>query len=85
MVVRVYFTWKCEEIGEFEVAPHPAIWTKKLCRFFHARWLIFINEINSLKTLAQLGEGGPSQTVGEGSICMGTRENELGGDSENLC
>ena len=41
---------------------------KKLSRFFHAKWFIFINEIKSLKTLAQLGEGGPSQMVGEGML-----------------
>jgi hypothetical protein len=29
---------------------------------------IFINEINSLKTLAQLGEGEPLKTVGEGDL-----------------
>ena len=29
--------------------------------FLHAKKIEFINEINSLKTLAQLGEGGPRQ------------------------
>ncbi|MEL0279751.1 MAG: hypothetical protein VXB67_19025, partial [Deltaproteobacteria bacterium] len=28
-------------------------------RFFHAEKIILVNEINSLKTLARLGEGGP--------------------------
>ena len=64
--VRVYFTWKCEEIGEFEVAPHPAYSAtfsrmekaKHLYCFAHFGKYIFINEINSLKTLAQWESGG---------------------------
>ena len=51
--VRECFKRKSEEIGEFVAAPHPDIWTKKLSKSFHAKWFIFINEINLLKTLAQ--------------------------------
>ena len=35
--VRECFEGKIEEISEFAVAPHPAIWTKKLSKFFHAK------------------------------------------------
>ena len=67
--VRVYFTWKCEEIGEFVAAPHPAYSAtfsrmekaKYLYCFAHFGKYIFVNEINSLKTIVQLGEGGPRQ------------------------
>ena len=34
---------------------------KNLCLFVFFSQYIFINEINTLKTLAQLGEGGPRQ------------------------
>ena len=39
---------------------------KELTYSFFQKKIELTNEIKSLKTLARLGEGGPSQTVGEG-------------------
>ena len=69
---------KCEEIEQFEVAPHPAYSAtfspkekaKNLCWFAHFGKHIFINEINLLKTLARFGRGGTTQVVGEGLANM---------------
>ena len=64
---------KCEEIEQFEVAPHPAFSHllpdgegKKRTGCFSPKTIKFTNEINALKTLARFGRGGTASAVGEG-------------------
>jgi hypothetical protein len=41
---------------------------KNLWRYFHAKKINLVNEINSLKTLAHFGRGGTTSVVGEGLV-----------------